>query len=289
MPAAVRGGAARGRRAAGAAGGRGRGAGRAAVAAGPSPAAATPTVCEETPLPWELSTPLEARLGEAHRRASELGAAAFAPFDLQTAAADEIGLCLRWPDVPSGRVPAPRAPYPAVPALILQGGEDLRTPPEGSARVAAGIPGAERVVVPGVGHAVVGGRSERLRPAGAAALPRRPAGRRRLPAGRHRRAGGGAAAGLAARRGAAARAARPGGPHRGGGRRSPSTTSRSRSRRRSWPTRAAACAAGASRCARAGARAAVRGGPRRLGRPARRGAGVLRLRVGRPRAPRAGG
>ena len=113
-------------------------------------------VCEETPLPWELSTPLEARLGEAHRRASELGAAAFAPFDLQTAAADEIGLCLRWPDVPSGRVPAPGAAYPAVPALILQGGEDLRTPPEGSARVAAGIPGAERVVVPGVGHAVVG-------------------------------------------------------------------------------------------------------------------------------------
>ena len=44
-----------------------------------------------------------------------------------------------------------------MPTLILQGGEDLRTPPEGSARLAAAIPGAERVVVPGVGHAVVGG------------------------------------------------------------------------------------------------------------------------------------
>jgi hypothetical protein len=44
-----------------------------------------------------------------------------------------------------------------VPTLILQGGEDLRTPPEGSARVAAAIPGSERVVVPGVGHGVVGG------------------------------------------------------------------------------------------------------------------------------------
>jgi pimeloyl-ACP methyl ester carboxylesterase len=117
------------------------------------------TVCEETPLPWEPSTPLDGRLAEAHRRASELGPAAFAPFDLTTAAADEIGLCLRWPDVPSGRVPAPGAvgAYPAVPTLILQGGEDLRTPPEGSARVAARIPGSERVVVPGVGHAVVGG------------------------------------------------------------------------------------------------------------------------------------
>jgi hypothetical protein len=47
-------------------------------------------------------------------------------------------------------------PYPAVPTLILQGGEDLRTPPENSARVAAEIPGAKRLVVPGVGHAVTG-------------------------------------------------------------------------------------------------------------------------------------
>ena len=115
------------------------------------------TVCEETPLPWDLSTPVEGRLPEALRRASALGPAAFAPFDVMTAAADEIGLCLRWPGVPAGRVPAPEGPYPAVPTLILQGGEDLRTPPEGSAAVASKIPGAQRVVVPGVGHAVVGG------------------------------------------------------------------------------------------------------------------------------------
>ena len=115
------------------------------------------TVCEETPLPWDASTPLGDRLGEARRRASEAGAAAFFPFDLTTAAADEIGLCLRWPGVPSGRVPSPEAPYPAVAALLLQGGEDLRTPPEGSAHVASEIAGAQRVAVPGVGHAVVGG------------------------------------------------------------------------------------------------------------------------------------
>jgi len=91
---------------------------------------------------------IASRAASASRRASA---------DLRTAAADEIGLCLRWPGVPSGRVPAPAAPYPAVPTLILQGGEDLRTPPEASARVAAAVPGAQRVVVPGVGHAVVGG------------------------------------------------------------------------------------------------------------------------------------
>jgi pimeloyl-ACP methyl ester carboxylesterase len=115
------------------------------------------TICEETPLPWDAATPLDGRLAEARRRAAELGPQAFFPFDLTTAAADEIGLCLHWPGVPSGRVPAPAAPYPAVPALLLQGGEDLRTPPEGSARVAAAIPGSVRVTVPGVGHAVVGG------------------------------------------------------------------------------------------------------------------------------------
>jgi pimeloyl-ACP methyl ester carboxylesterase len=115
------------------------------------------TVCEETPLPWDATTPVGDRMAEARRRADALGPGAFAPFDFDTAAADEIELCSRWPGVPSGAVPAPGGAYPAVPTLILQGGEDLRTPPEGSARVAAAIPGAERVVVPGVGHAVVGG------------------------------------------------------------------------------------------------------------------------------------
>jgi hypothetical protein len=97
------------------------------------------------------------RLVETMRRAAALGPEAFAPFDVKTAAADEIGLCLHWPGVPSGALPSPPAPYPSVPTLVLQGGEDLRTPPEGSARVAAAIAGAQRVVVPGVGHAVVGG------------------------------------------------------------------------------------------------------------------------------------
>src|SRR4029079_16262280 len=64
-------------------------------------------VCEETPLPWDASTPLGDRLGEAQRRAAAIGPASFYPFDLTTAAADEIGLCLHWPGVPSGRVPAP--------------------------------------------------------------------------------------------------------------------------------------------------------------------------------------
>jgi hypothetical protein len=113
-------------------------------------------VCEETPLPWPRGTPLADRFAVARARALELPASAFAPFDAQVAYADEIDLCLRWPD--PGQPPrAPGGAYPRVPTLILQGREDLRTPPEVSAHIAQLIPGTKRVVVPGVGHAVVGG------------------------------------------------------------------------------------------------------------------------------------
>src|SRR5215216_4474256 len=113
------------------------------------------TVCEETPLPWPRGTPLGDRLRVARERALALPASAFAPFDAEVAYADEIDLCLRWPD--PGRPPhSAGGAYPAVPTLMLQGGEDLRTPPEVSARIATLIPGTQRVVVPGVGHAIIG-------------------------------------------------------------------------------------------------------------------------------------
>jgi pimeloyl-ACP methyl ester carboxylesterase len=113
------------------------------------------TVCETTPLPWDPGTPLDQRPAIAQQRIAAAPAGAFLPFDAATVVEDEINLCLRWPDVP--RVPAatPAPPYPTVPTLILQGGEDLRTPPEWSARVAARIPGAKRLVVPGLGHSAV--------------------------------------------------------------------------------------------------------------------------------------
>ena len=113
------------------------------------------TVCEETSLPWPRGTPVGSREAVARAGAAALGPAAFFPFDADVAFADEIELCLRWPD-PGQSPRAPGGAYPDVPALILQGEEDLRTPPEASARVAALLARATRVTVPGVGHAVVG-------------------------------------------------------------------------------------------------------------------------------------
>jgi pimeloyl-ACP methyl ester carboxylesterase len=114
------------------------------------------TVCEETPLPWAPGTPVDQRPAVALAAAVARGPDAFRPFDAATTAVDGGGLCMRWPDVPRPVPPVIGGPYPAVPTLILQGGEDLRTPPEDSAHVASLIPGAIRVVVPGVGHAVTG-------------------------------------------------------------------------------------------------------------------------------------
>ncbi len=145
------------------------------------------TVCEDTPLPWPRGTPLDQRLAVARAQALALPPEAFRPFDARGR--------VRRRDRPlpalagSPRPPAPAGgAYPAVPTLVLQGEEDLRTPPETSARVAGQIPGAQRVTVPGAGHAIVGGDPQRLRRAPAAALRGGPAGPRALPAGADRRA-----------------------------------------------------------------------------------------------------
>jgi pimeloyl-ACP methyl ester carboxylesterase len=113
------------------------------------------TVCETTPLPWPAGTPVEQRSALTQQFVATLAPTTFAPFDPAMVVEDEINLCLRWPDAPRPTVDVPPAPYPTVPTLILQGGEDLRTPPEWSANVAARIPGSHRIVIAGVGHATV--------------------------------------------------------------------------------------------------------------------------------------
>jgi pimeloyl-ACP methyl ester carboxylesterase len=113
------------------------------------------TVCETTPLPWGPGTPVDQRAAVTQQRIAAVAPTAFLPFDAQIVVEDEIDLCLRWPDVPRPETAAAPLPYPAVPTLILQGREDLRTPPEWSANVAARIPGARRFVIPGVGHSTV--------------------------------------------------------------------------------------------------------------------------------------
>jgi pimeloyl-ACP methyl ester carboxylesterase len=112
------------------------------------------TSCEEIAFPWAptVTSPQErARLA--------LQAAQRAPVQTPFSAADIltldwIALCLRWPTTPGPR--ALPAATPDVPALLLNGREDVRTPLEDARRVQAQLPRSRLLSIAGVGHSVIG-------------------------------------------------------------------------------------------------------------------------------------
>jgi len=120
-----------------------------------SPALFLATSCEDGPLPWQPGASFSDRWGQAIARARSLPDAQFFPFDRATAiGSDSLRLCASWPAAGAQR-PPPAGPLPAVPALILSGEADLRTPQEGAAAVARQIKGATTLVLPGTGHAAL--------------------------------------------------------------------------------------------------------------------------------------
>ncbi len=113
------------------------------------------TTCEEAPFPWQRSGAAATRLAEARGALSALPGSDFYPFDAPTAFESSlIPACAGWPDASAASV-VPGA-LPNVPALILSGAQDLRTPTSGARRVAALIPDAQLLVVPFTGHSVIG-------------------------------------------------------------------------------------------------------------------------------------
>lgn len=114
------------------------------------------TSCEEELFAWNRASAPAERLAEARRQISGLPASAIAPF----AASNVLGIsdmpaCAFWPYT----TPAPAAvqtPLPGVPTLILSGADDLRTPTSNAREVAAQAPGSHLLVVPEVGHSVLG-------------------------------------------------------------------------------------------------------------------------------------
>jgi pimeloyl-ACP methyl ester carboxylesterase len=114
------------------------------------------TSCEDEDFPWSRTASVSERLAQAGTAARALGPGAFAPFS----ARDAIGLsdvpqCAGWPYSTPFQAQLP-AQLPAIPTLILSGAEDLRTPTAGAREVAASIPGSHLLVVPMVGHSVLG-------------------------------------------------------------------------------------------------------------------------------------
>jgi pimeloyl-ACP methyl ester carboxylesterase len=117
-----------------------------------SPALYLSTVCEEGPLPWEPAASLQDRWGQAIARAQSLPPSDFYPFDRATArAADTLRACAHWPAGGTAQ-PLAASSLPKVPALLLSGEQDLRTPIEEADRVAKQIPGSTSLHLPGTGH-----------------------------------------------------------------------------------------------------------------------------------------
>ena len=114
------------------------------------------TTCEDGLFPWSRTATPKQRLAEATAAIDALGPRAFAPFTgASVLELSDMPACAFWPFTTPA--PAPRLkPFPSVPTLILSGTEDLRTPTANAREVAAQIPGSKLLVVPNVGHSVLG-------------------------------------------------------------------------------------------------------------------------------------
>jgi pimeloyl-ACP methyl ester carboxylesterase len=113
------------------------------------------TTCADVTLPYTLSTPYPDRWTAWRHGADALPDAAFAPFS--RAAVVDTSLahdCLRWP---LGDAPAPPSTdrLPDVPALLLSGLLDTRTPVENSRAMLALLPHGQLLTVAGTGHDVL--------------------------------------------------------------------------------------------------------------------------------------
>jgi pimeloyl-ACP methyl ester carboxylesterase len=114
------------------------------------------TICEEVAFPWSRGASPQTRRREARESVRALPSRSIAPFGPADALAlSDMPACSAWPFA-SPPPPVGEGPLPRVPALILSGADDLRTPTASAREVAAQIPGSHLLVVPHVGHSVLG-------------------------------------------------------------------------------------------------------------------------------------
>ena len=114
------------------------------------------TTCGDGRFPWQPATPLADREAAYRKAVDALPSRATGPFGRWAASqAGTARFCSFWP--PSGPgAPVAAGPAPDVPALVLSGAHDMRTPTESARAVAGLFRRATFVVVPGVGHSILG-------------------------------------------------------------------------------------------------------------------------------------
>lgn len=121
-----------------------------------SPALYAATLCEESPVPWDRAAGPAERRRQARAALAGRPATAFAPFSREAGiAAGLLPLCGDWP-APDRPAADPGPAATPVPALVLAGTLDLRTPVEAARRLAGALGNAVVVTAPGAGHGVFG-------------------------------------------------------------------------------------------------------------------------------------
>ncbi len=112
------------------------------------------TGCADARLPFALTTPLAQRPALALAALAAVSPRRYAPWDAATVLRTSYAqACLRWP---TDRVrPSFTGPLPDVPALLLGGRLDLRTPFENAQATARELPRASLVGLRGSGHDVL--------------------------------------------------------------------------------------------------------------------------------------
>lgn len=109
------------------------------------------TTCDDLRSPFPLSASFTDRRSAIDTAFAAIPKSAYAPFDAASVLRESLAVgCERWPrDVVT---PPSTAPLPDVPALLLSGRYDLRTPLENGTALAKELPRARIVRVPGTGH-----------------------------------------------------------------------------------------------------------------------------------------
>jgi pimeloyl-ACP methyl ester carboxylesterase len=112
------------------------------------------TGCEDAELPYSLTTPLADRPALVAAALAAIPPSSYAPFDAATVQSSSyVDDCLQWPqDVVR---PSFDGPLPDVPALLLSGRLDTRTPLENALATAAQFAHPTLVAVRGTGHDVL--------------------------------------------------------------------------------------------------------------------------------------
>jgi pimeloyl-ACP methyl ester carboxylesterase len=129
-----------------------------ATAAASSGATYLATTCADGRFPWQPTAALSDRKQALAAAIAALPAGATGAFGSWAASTGSASFCLDWPS-PAGNAPLAGSGFPDVPVLALSGSVDFRTPTAEAASVVAQFPHGHLLVVPGIGHSVLGNSS----------------------------------------------------------------------------------------------------------------------------------